>query len=341
MGRDNVLVVRQKDGSHQGASSTPARTVATRCAAPRRATPRPSCAPTTAGPYDLAGNLIGVPGPRPVPQGRARHAPSTASREVAQLDTYKGFVFATMDPTAPPLHEYLGPTGRLGIDLMALRGDIEVDPRRPEVRHPLQLEVRGRQPLRLVPPADHPHVRAFASGMLPGRPRDGNLDRQRQAPRTRPTARSSTSRRPAASVGSMRSCSASTATRSVARPGRLEPTRSGRSTTLVARAPEAIEALGPVGLIGRRPPEHLPEQLDRDQRRSSRCACRVSPNQTEIWWFTLRRQDCRPERQAMAIVHGEPRLRPGGLARARGRRELGAEHDADEGLREPARSRSS
>ena len=51
--------------------------------------------------------------------------------------------------------------------------------------------------------------------------------------------------------------------------------------------PEASEALGPVGTMVGRPPEHLPEQLDRDERRSSRSACPLSPNETEIWWFTF------------------------------------------------------
>ena len=35
---------------------------------------------------------------------------------------------STLDPTAPPLEEYLGPTGRLGIDLIAVQGDMEVIP---------------------------------------------------------------------------------------------------------------------------------------------------------------------------------------------------------------------
>jgi 3-phenylpropionate/trans-cinnamate dioxygenase alpha subunit len=77
--------------------------------------------------YDLAGNLIGVPGLDQFYKGdldRSQHG----LRQVAQLDSYKGFVFATMDATAPPLLHYLGATGRLGIQLIAERGDMEVVP---------------------------------------------------------------------------------------------------------------------------------------------------------------------------------------------------------------------
>jgi len=49
-------------------------------------------------------------------------------RPVAQLDTYKGFVFATHDPDAPPLHEFLGRTGRLSLEYIAAQGDMEVVP---------------------------------------------------------------------------------------------------------------------------------------------------------------------------------------------------------------------
>ena len=44
----------------------------------------------------------------------------------AQVAAYKGFVFATMDPQAPSLEEYLGPVGRLGIDMMTSKGELEV-----------------------------------------------------------------------------------------------------------------------------------------------------------------------------------------------------------------------
>ena len=41
------------------------------------------------------------------------------------MESYRGFVFAPLDPTAPALEEYLGWVGRLGIDFIASQGDIE------------------------------------------------------------------------------------------------------------------------------------------------------------------------------------------------------------------------
>src|SRR5690606_8683506 len=39
---------------------------------------------------------------------------------------YKGFVFATMDPSAPSLPEYLGPAAAFGLDLIADQGDMTI-----------------------------------------------------------------------------------------------------------------------------------------------------------------------------------------------------------------------
>src|SRR6202034_3136179 len=126
MGRDNVLVVRQKDGSIKALLNTCSHRGNAVCRAEEGNTKNFMC--TYHGwTYDLAGQLIGVPGLEQFYKGdldRSQHG----LRSVAQLDTYKGFVFATMDPTAPSLNEYLGATGRLGLDLIAERGDMEVLP---------------------------------------------------------------------------------------------------------------------------------------------------------------------------------------------------------------------
>lgn len=43
----------------------------------------------------------------------------------AKVESYKGFVFATLDPEAPRLLEYLGWVGKLSIDMMMVDGDIQ------------------------------------------------------------------------------------------------------------------------------------------------------------------------------------------------------------------------
>ena len=42
------------------------------------------------------------------------------------MTSYRGLVFATLDPAAVPLDEYLGEVGRIGLDFIAERGDVEV-----------------------------------------------------------------------------------------------------------------------------------------------------------------------------------------------------------------------
>jgi len=75
--------------------------------------------------YDLQGKLVGVPGFKD-------YYHEDLNREewglvsAAQVDDYKGFIFATLDPEAPSLDEYLGDVGKLSINQLALKGDIKV-----------------------------------------------------------------------------------------------------------------------------------------------------------------------------------------------------------------------
>ena len=126
MGRDNVLVVRQKDRSIRAMLNTCVHRGNAVCRAEEGNAKGFLC--TYHGwSYGIDGRLVGVPGYRnfyagEVDKNRLGLAP------VAQLGSYKGFVFATHDPAAPPLEEYLGATGRLGLDLIAARGDMVVVP---------------------------------------------------------------------------------------------------------------------------------------------------------------------------------------------------------------------
>jgi phenylpropionate dioxygenase-like ring-hydroxylating dioxygenase large terminal subunit len=76
--------------------------------------------------YDLKGRLVGVPGFKEVYH-------EELDREnwgliTGRCQTYRGFIFACMDPEAPDLDEYLGDVGRLSIDWVAHRGDIVMAP---------------------------------------------------------------------------------------------------------------------------------------------------------------------------------------------------------------------
>ncbi|WP_091743344.1 aromatic ring-hydroxylating oxygenase subunit alpha [Phenylobacterium immobile] len=75
--------------------------------------------------YGLDGSLIGVPGYKDF-----YHEQLDKSQwglvKAGKVASYKGFVFATMDPEAPDLEEYLGPVGRMGMDLLAEKGNLEL-----------------------------------------------------------------------------------------------------------------------------------------------------------------------------------------------------------------------
>jgi 3-phenylpropionate/trans-cinnamate dioxygenase alpha subunit len=75
--------------------------------------------------YALDGKLVGVPGLKEFYRNDLKKD-DLGLAQPAQVSSYKGFVFATMDPAAPPLEEYLGEVGRLGLDMIAERGEVEV-----------------------------------------------------------------------------------------------------------------------------------------------------------------------------------------------------------------------
>ena len=126
MGRDNVLVVRQKDGSVRALLNTCPHRGNAVCRAEEGNAKSFLC--TYHGwSFGTDGTLKGVPG------FKTFYEDELVKRDhglpaVAQVASYKGFVFGTNDPTAPPLEEFLGATGRLGIDLLACRGDMAVVP---------------------------------------------------------------------------------------------------------------------------------------------------------------------------------------------------------------------
>jgi 3-phenylpropionate/trans-cinnamate dioxygenase alpha subunit len=126
MGRDNVLVVRQKDGGVRAFLNTCAHRGNAVCRAEEGNAKSFLC--TYHGwSYGIDGSLKGVPGFKNF-YDRELVKADHGLPHVAQVGSYKGFVFGTHDPTAPPLEDYLGATGRLSLDLIACQGDMEVVP---------------------------------------------------------------------------------------------------------------------------------------------------------------------------------------------------------------------
>lgn len=75
--------------------------------------------------YDLNGDLIGVPGMSAYYRKSFDKSQWGLAR-AAQVDNYHGFYFATLDPDAPSLHDYLGDVGRVGLGMMLVNGEVEV-----------------------------------------------------------------------------------------------------------------------------------------------------------------------------------------------------------------------
>ena len=75
--------------------------------------------------YDLKGALVGVPGFKEVYHEELDRE-NWGLIKAAKVDSYKGFIFATLAETAPDLEEYLGDVGRLCIDMLAVKGEMAV-----------------------------------------------------------------------------------------------------------------------------------------------------------------------------------------------------------------------
>jgi phenylpropionate dioxygenase-like ring-hydroxylating dioxygenase large terminal subunit len=106
VGADRVLVVRQKDGSVK-ALLNQCRHRGNELVRPDSGNGKMFVCSYHGWAYDLAGNLRNVPHQDIVfPDGFDKAAWGCAS--MAQVESYKGLVFGTWDPTAPPLADYLG-----------------------------------------------------------------------------------------------------------------------------------------------------------------------------------------------------------------------------------------
>ncbi len=120
IGEDRVIVVRDKEGQAQVLINSCRHRGNAVCRAEEGHATSFMC--TYHGwTYDLKGALVGVPGFKEVYHEELDRENWGLIR-AAQVDEYKGFVFATMDPEAPGLYEFLGDAGRMGLSTLAERG---------------------------------------------------------------------------------------------------------------------------------------------------------------------------------------------------------------------------
>src|SRR3954465_14820671 len=121
IGEDRVVVVRDKDGGVEVLLNTCRHRGNAVCRAEEGHASSFMC--TYHGwTYDLKGALVGVPGFKD-------YYHEDLNREewglVAppHVESYKGFIFANLDPEAPGLDEYLGDVGRTRLSMLGERGD--------------------------------------------------------------------------------------------------------------------------------------------------------------------------------------------------------------------------
>ena len=144
MGEDPVLVVRDNDG-HVRAFLNVCRHRGNRlCRADAGNAASFTCA-YHGWTYRNDGRLVGVPYFK-----EAYHGELDRERwglvPVAQLDNYKGLWFATFDPQAPPLRDYLGEMALVSRRVLRPpRGRHRAHRRRAQMDHAVQLEIPGRE----------------------------------------------------------------------------------------------------------------------------------------------------------------------------------------------------
>jgi 3-phenylpropionate/trans-cinnamate dioxygenase subunit alpha len=106
MGGDPVLVIRQADGGVKAFLNVCRHRGMKVCRAEEGNTKSFMCS-YHGWTYDCAGSLVSVPN---LDDGYYNELDLGANGlvPVAQVDSYKGLIFGNFDPSAPPLHEYLG-----------------------------------------------------------------------------------------------------------------------------------------------------------------------------------------------------------------------------------------
>jgi phenylpropionate dioxygenase-like ring-hydroxylating dioxygenase large terminal subunit len=313
MGRDNVLVVRQKDGSIKALLNTCAHRGNAVCRAEEGNAKSFLC--TYHGwSYGIDGRLKGVPGMKNFYNGDLDKA-AHGLREIAQLASYRGFVFGTHDPTAPPLDDYLGATGRLGIDLLAAKGAIEVVPGIQK----FVINCNWKFAVDNLFDWYHPqvtHASAFTPGVFPGAPSvevvgnpsvidTGDVQMEGGGDLDIPvTTITGTTFDQVVVIGEYGH-------------GIGGPTASSKASSSNfdyewRKTPEAREALGPVGVQVAGHPNIFPTLWVTTTNQVSLRIPR-DPQHTEIWWFTFAPVDAPPEVRQLLIGFANHVFGPAGL----------------------------
>ncbi len=248
--------------------------------------------------FDLDGSLIGMPG-----EDKFYYDDVDKSEwglaKAAQVANYRGFVFATLDPGAPPLEDYLGWVGRLGIDMMAAEGELEV------VDGIQKNRLQCNWKLAVDNLYDWYHVKITHGSAM----RIGFLSEESMAPDSQMVILGEYGH----GIGGPRVSHDELAEFAA----RLE---SGEGEgqwydTLLTRArvrPEVQEQLGPIGSRSLGHPNIFPNLWITLTRQMCLRIPR-GPFETELWWFTIVPKDLPEKERATAIYMANHAFGPAGL----------------------------
>ncbi len=123
IGEDQVICVRGEDGDVAGLLNTCRHRGNALCRAEQGRAKSFVCS-YHGWNYALDGRLIGVPGQKTYYHDALDRSRLGLAR--VRMESYLGFHFGCLDPEAPPLADFLGDVGRIGLGMACAYGDVEV-----------------------------------------------------------------------------------------------------------------------------------------------------------------------------------------------------------------------
>ena len=248
--------------------------------------------------YDLKGALVGVPGFKEVYHEELDRE-NWGLIKAAQVESYKGFIFANMDANAPDLAGYLGETGRIGLSLMAERGNLKVIPGIQKFTIGCNWKIATDNIYDWYH-APLSHASAFTSGFAQRRAGDA------AAPRLTP--RASFARPQVVVLGSHGHAISGPSVGPETAPQFEAGFEAGWRDK-----PETRAALGPVGLKTAGHPMIFPNLWVVTT--SGQLAVRFpkGPLQTEIWFYTMVDMDAAPQMQELQRFRANHTFGPAGM----------------------------
>ena len=261
--------------------------------------------------FGLDGKLIGVPGYKDLYHEDLKRE-EWGLISAGKVQSYKGFVFATMDPEAPDLYEYLGDVGRIGLDLIAERGDVIV-----AVEGVQKNQIGCNWKLAVDNLFDWYHVAiSHASATMSGYQRNAARPESKEKAAEPPRASNPNAHR--VLLGDYGHAISGPRTtpelreqmiKAAENPEEMEPFLDDRWRD----RPSAKAALGEAGRDTRGHPNIFPNLWVTSSGNQLSLRLPKGPNLTEIWWFTLIPEGLSDKEQANRLRRANHTFGPAGM----------------------------